>query len=152
MALMSIFGPSTSNVIIAIGIVYAPRCARVIRANVLSISSLEYVEAARAIGNKDGRVLFRHILPNCSALLIVQLSITFALSVLSEAGLSFLGAGNPPPEPSWGNILSEGRDVIWTSPWVTFFPGMAIFITVLALNILGDGLRDVFDPKNQKAS
>jgi peptide/nickel transport system permease protein len=147
LTLMSIFGPSMINVIFAIGIVYAPRCARVVRGSVLTIQPLEYIEAAKALGNKDRSILIRHILPNCLAPLIVQLSITFAFSVLSEAGLSFLGAGNPPPDPSWGNILSEGRDVIWTSPWVTFYSGMAIFITVLALNILGDGLRDAFDPR-----
>jgi len=147
LALMSVFGAGTMQVIYAISIVYIPRCARVVRSCVLPLRSLSFVKAARSIGNPHWRIIFKHILPNIVSPLVIQMSVTFSNAILSEAGLSFLGVGQPPPMPSWGNILSEGRVVIWNAPWVSFFPGIAIFITVLALNVLGDGLRDKLDPK-----
>lgn len=149
LALMAIFGPSTMNVILAITFVYAPRSGRVVRSCVLSVSAVDFVEAARSLGNTHWRILYKHIFPNIVSPLIIQLSGTFARAILTEAGLSFLGVGQPPPIPSLGSVLSEGRAVIWKSPWITFFSGAAIFIIVLALNIFGDGLRDVLDPKFQ---
>ena len=147
LVIMAIFGPGIYKVIWAISIVYTPRCVRVVRAGVLSVKNLEYIKAARCLGSSNWRIIFKDILPNSLNPLIIQLSITFAHSLLSEAGLSFLGVGVPPPAPSWGNILSEARELIWVAPWVSFFAGMAIFITILSINVLGDGLRDVLDPK-----
>ena len=150
LALMAVFGPSTMNVILAISIVFTPRAARIVRSCVLSVSEVDYVEAARSIGNTHLKIMLKHVFPNVVSPLIIQLSGTFANAILNEAALSFLGVGQPPPMPSLGSILSEGRNVIWQSPWITFFSGFAIFIIVLALNILGDGLRDELDPKYRR--
>lgn len=144
--IMAILGPRLSNVIIALSIVYTPLIARVIRGTTLQLRELQYVEAARAIGGTDVRILGRHIFPNCVAPLTVQLTVIFAYAVLAEAGLSFIGAGVPPEVPSWGIVLSEGRNYLQTAPWIALFAGTAITITVLAVNLLGDGLRDVTDP------
>jgi len=149
LALMAILGPSTMNVILAISIVFAPRTGRIVRSCVLSVREVDFVEAARSIGNTHWRIMYKHIFPNVVSPLIIQLSGTFARAILTEAALSFLGVGQPPPMPSLGSILSEGRNVILQSPWITFFSGFAIFIIVFALNILGDGLRDELDPKFQ---
>ena len=132
---------------IALGVVYAPRTVRIVRASVLAIRQLDYVEAVRAQAAGHLRILFRHILPNCLSPLVVQATFNFAYAVLAEASLSFVGAGAPPPTPSWGNILSEGRVYMQSAPWITIFPGLAIAITVLGLNLAGDGLRDVLDPR-----
>ncbi len=146
-ALMASLGPSVTNVIVAIGIVYAPRVARVVRGSVLVIRETSYVEAGRALGASDVWLIGRHILPNCLSPVIVQGSFVFAAAVLTEAALSFLGVGVPPYVPSWGNILSEGRLYLQQAPWLVLYPGTAIMLTILGLNLFGDGLRDLLDPK-----
>ena len=146
-ALMASLGPSVLNVVIAIGVVYAPRVARVVRGSVLVIRETSYVEAARALGASDAALLARHVLPNCLSPVIVQASFVFAAAVLTEAALSFLGVGVPPFVPSWGNILSEGRLYIQQAPWLVLYPGGAIMVTIFGLNLVGDGLRDLLDPK-----
>jgi peptide/nickel transport system permease protein len=146
-ALMASLGPSVTNVIVAIGVVYMPRVARVVRGSVLVVRETAYVEAARALGVRDVSIILRHVLPNCLSPVIVQGSFVFAAAVLTEAALSFLGVGVPPYIPSWGNILSEGRLYLQQAPWLVLYPGAAIMITILGLNLLGDGLRDLLDPK-----
>jgi peptide/nickel transport system permease protein len=146
-AIMAVLGPKTINVVIALSVVYAPRTVRILRASVLATKQLDYVEAVRAQAAGHLRILFRHILPNCMSPLVVQATFNFAYAVLAEASLSFVGAGAPPPTPSWGNILSEGRIYMQSAPWITIFPGLAIAVTVLGLNLAGDGLRDVLDPR-----
>ncbi len=146
-AISAVLGASLINVIIALTITYVPRTARVLRASVLVIRESEYVEAARAAGARDWRILASHVLPNSLAPLLVQLTFIFAYAVLAEATLSFLGMGAPPPTPTWGSIIAEGRDVLVEAPWICLFPGIAISMTVLGLNLVGDGLRDVLDPR-----
>jgi peptide/nickel transport system permease protein len=146
-AIMAVLGPKTVNVVIALSVVYAPRTVRIVRASVLAIKGLDYIEAARAQAAGHLRILFRHVLPNSLSPLVVQATFNFAYAVLAEASLSFVGAGAPPPTPSWGNILSEGRIYMQAAPWITLFPGLAIAATVLGLNLAGDGLRDVLDPR-----
>ncbi len=140
-------GASPLTAIVALAVVYIPRTARVVRASILVIRELDYVQAARAAGATDRRILWHHILPNCMAPLIVQLSFVFAYAILSEAVLSFLGLGAPPTIPSWGVLISEGRAYMREAAWLTVVPGVAIALTVLGLNLLGDGLRDVLDPR-----
>jgi peptide/nickel transport system permease protein len=140
-------GPSAWTAVIALSVVYIPRTARIVRASVLVVREMEFVQAARAAGARDWRILIKHIMPNCMAPLIVQLSFIFAYAVLSEAVLSFLGLGAPPSVPSWGTMISEGRTYIREAAWLTVVPGCAIAITVLGLNLMGDGLRDVLDPR-----
>ncbi len=147
LAITAALGPSLINVVIALAIAYLPRTARVVRGSVLLAREAEYVEAARAYGASDFRILLREILPNCTAPLIVQLTFIFAYAILAEAMLSFLGMGPPPPTPTWGNIIADGRNFLRDFPWITAIPGLAIAITVLGLNLVGDGLRDVFDPR-----
>ena len=132
---------------IALAAVYTPRTARIVRASVLVVREMEYVQAARAMGAGHWRILRYHILPNCMAPLIVQLTFIFAYAILSEAVLSFLGLGAQPPTPTWGNIIAEGRQYIREAPWITVIPGLALAFTILGLNLLGDGLRDVLDPR-----
>jgi peptide/nickel transport system permease protein len=146
-ALMAALGPSVVNVIVAIAVVYSPRVARVVRGSVLVIRETAYVEAARALGASDLVLLARHVLPNCMSPVIVQGSFVFAASVLTEAALSFLGVGVPPYVPSWGVILAEGRLYIQQAPWLVLYPGVAIMLTIFGLNLFGDGLRDLLDPK-----
>jgi peptide/nickel transport system permease protein len=146
-ALAAMLGSSTFNTILALSVAYTPRAARVVRAAVLVVKETEFVEAARATGAGDLRILLTHILPNSLAPVIVQTTYFFALAVLAEAVLSFIGVGPPPPAPSWGNIIADGRDYIVEAPWVSLFPGIAIALSVLGLNLLGDGLRDVLDPR-----
>jgi peptide/nickel transport system permease protein len=143
----AVLGPSVNDVIIALGIVYTPRTARIVRASVIVLREMEYVQAAVAAGAGHWRILRRHILPNAMAPLIVQLSFLFAYAVLTEATLSFLGVGAVPPTPTWGNIMAEGRQYMIEAPWIITIPGAALMITVLGLNLLGDGLRDVLDPR-----
>ncbi len=143
----AVLGPSTANAILALAIVYIPRTARIVRASVIVLREMEYVQAAIAAGAGHWRILRHHILPNAMAPLIVQLSFLFAYAVLSEATLSFLGLGAVPPTPTWGNIMAEGRQYMTDSPWIITIPGVALMITVLGLNLLGDGLRDVLDPR-----
>jgi peptide/nickel transport system permease protein len=146
-AVTAVLGPSIVDVIIALGLVYTPRTARIVRASVIVLREMEYVQAAVAAGAGHFRILRRHILPNAMAPLIVQLSFLFAVAVLTEATLSFLGAGAVPPTPTWGNIMAEGRQYISDAPWIIAIPGADLMITVLGLNLLGDGLRDVLDPR-----
>jgi peptide/nickel transport system permease protein len=146
-ALMAALGPSVVNVIVAIAVVYSPRVARVVRGSVLVIRETSYVEAARALGVGDLVLVGRHILPNCLSPVIVQGSFTFAAAVLTEAALSFLGVGVPPYVPSWGVVLAEGRLYIQQAPWLVLYPGAAIMLTIFGLNLFGDGLRDLLDPK-----
>ncbi|HSB81862.1 MAG TPA: ABC transporter permease [Candidatus Methylomirabilis sp.] len=146
-ALMASLGPSVLNVIASLGFVYMPRVARVVRSGVLVVREALHVEAARALGAGDMRILRLNILPNCLSPIIVQATFVFAYAVLGEAALSFLGVGVPPYIASWGNILSEGRQFITQAPWITMFPGAAIMLTVLGLNVVGDGLRDALDPR-----
>ena len=146
-ALMAALGPSVINVIVAIAVVYTPRVARVVRGSVLVIRETSYVEAARALGVSDVVLIGRHILPNCLSPVIVQGSFVFAAAVLTEAALSFLGVGVPPYVPSWGVILAEGRLYIQQAPWLVLYPGAAIMLTIFGLNLFGDGLRDLLDPK-----
>lgn len=140
-------GSGLLNLIIALAITYTPRTGRIVRAAVLSVRSAEYIESARLSGAGDCRIILRHILPNCMAPLVVDLTFVFAYAILAEAALSFLGVGPPPPAPTWGNIIAEGRDYIVDAPWISIFPGLLIAFTVLGLNLLGDGLRDVLDPR-----
>ena len=146
-ALMAALGPSVLNVIISIGIVYAPRVARVVRGSVLVVRETTYVEAAHALGVSDLVLIVRHIVPNILSPVIVQGSFVFAAAVLTEAALSFLGVGVPPYVPSWGVILAEGRLYIQQAPWLVIYPGLAIMLTIFGLNLFGDGLRDLLDPK-----
>ncbi|MDR7555526.1 MAG: ABC transporter permease [Armatimonadota bacterium] len=146
-ALMAALGARLSNVIIALAVVFTPRVARVVRGVTLVVRELDYVQAAQALGATDARILARHILPNCLAPVIVQSTFIFAESVLAEAALSFLGVGLPPYIPSWGTIITTGRMFMQTAAWITIFPGLAILVTVLGLNLLGDGLRDLADPR-----
>jgi peptide/nickel transport system permease protein len=144
---MASLGPSLRNVVVALGVVYTPRIARIVRGSVLVVRELPYVEAARAAGASDLAILRRHVLPNCLSPVIVQGTFIFALAVLGEAALSFLGVGAPPAAPSWGNILAEGRLYMQQAPWLVLAPGVAIMATILGLNLFGDGLRDALDPK-----
>jgi peptide/nickel transport system permease protein len=146
-ALMAVLGPSELNAILALSVVYLPRTARVCRSQVLAVKEEDYVEAARAAGAGDARILRRHILPNVLAALIVQQTLIFALAILVEAALSFLGVGTPPPAPSWGNILNESRDFLRVAPWTSIASGSVIVLVVLAINLVGDSLRDILDPK-----
>jgi peptide/nickel transport system permease protein len=146
LGIMAVLGPSIANIVIALSIVYTPRVARVVRSSVLSIREMDYVEAARALGGGDGRLIFRHILPNCVAPIVVQGTFIFAYAVISEASLSFLGVGSSPEVPSWGNMLAEARQYLRSEPMLAILPGVAIMIVVLSLNLLGDGLRDILDP------
>ncbi|SNR46295.1 ABC transporter permease [Blastococcus mobilis] len=148
-AVLAVRGPGSGNTALAIGIVYIPVFARVTRASVLGVREEVYVRASRSVGASDLRLLTRHVLPNAAPPIIVQTSISLAFAVLAEAALSFLGLGTQPPNPSWGLMLAEGRGFIDIAWWLAFFPGMAIFLTVLCFNLLGDGLRDVLDPRQR---
>lgn len=147
MALVSLTETSVRNVIFAITVVEIPRVARLVRSVVLSLREQPYVEAAITVGSGWLKIMFRHILPNTMAPLIVQATFICAQAILIEAALSFLGVGTPSEFPTWGNIISEGRVVFQVAPWIIFFPGMALSLTVLSINLLGDGLRDTLDPR-----
>lgn len=142
-----ILGPSLRNAMIAIGIVQVPRYVRILRASVLSVKAEPYVEAASALGVPSGRILARHVVPNCLAPLIVQSTLGVASAILEAAGLSFLGLGAQPPSPEWGAMLASGRNLLQVAPWVVTYPGLAILVAVLGFNLFGDGLRDALDPR-----
>ena len=146
-AIVGALGTSLLNLMIAVGISQLPRYARVVRASALTVRGQEYVEAARAVGASDARIILENILPNCMAPIIVQSTLGVAQAILSAAALSFLGLGIQPPTAEWGSMLSSGRQFLRNAPYLTFFPGLAISVVVLALNIFGDGLRDSLDPK-----
>jgi peptide/nickel transport system permease protein len=148
-ALMAVSEPSEASVVFALVVVYTPRMARLVRGKALLIREMPYVEAANALGARVSRVLIRHVLPNAMPEIIVLGSFIFGYAILDEAALSFLGVGPPPPAPSWGNMLSEARYLIREAFWISFFPGLFIGIAVLAANILGDGIRDRYDPREQ---
>jgi len=145
--IMGVLGENTYNVIVAIGIVYIPQFARISRAAILAIKNLEFVEAALAIGGTRNRILFKHLLPNIIPSLIVQISLCLSLGILLESSLSFLGLGVQPPFPSWGSMLGDARRFIVIAPWSAIFPGITIFLIVIGFNLLGDGLRDILDPR-----
>ena len=147
-ALIAVLGTTVANVVVALTIVFTPRTARVVRASVLGIRNMEYIEGARALGQRDAWILLRHVLPNAVSPLIVQSTFVMAYAILSEAALSFIGAGVPAPNPSWGNMLADSRMFMYQASWLTIYPGVAISLFVLGLILLGDGLRDVFDPRN----
>ena len=146
-AMTGVMGASSTTVVLALGIVYMPRVARIIRSAVVVVRELSYVEACFALGASRFYVLFRHVLPNVMSLVIIQATFIFSYAVLGEAALSFLGVGVPPTQPSWGNMLAEARTFIVIAWWMALFPGLAIMITVIGLNLFGDGLRDALDPK-----
>ena len=145
--LVAVLGPSLASVMLAIGLGYWGGFERVVRGQILSLREQEFVLAARALGAKNSRIMFLHLLPNCIAPVIVMATLMLADAILIEATLSFLGMGAQPPTPSWGSILSGGRSYLRLAPWVTIFPGLAIMFTVLGFNLLGDGLRDTLDPR-----
>ena len=146
-AIVAVIGPGIENAILAVSIVLVPQFARLVRSSVLTVREATYVEAARALGATESRLLFYSILPNCTAPLIVQTTLGMGTAILDAAGLSFLGLGAQPPVPEWGAMLSGGRELLLRAPWVMTFPGLAIFAVVLGLNLFGDGLRDALDPK-----
>jgi peptide/nickel transport system permease protein len=147
LTLVAVLGARFSNIIIALTVLYTPRIARIQHAAVVQVRGQEYVLAGIALGCSRVRVMLRHILPNTIGPIIVQATFILAYAVIAEAGLSFIGVGLPATTASWGNILSSGRDYLLAAPWITLFPGAAIFILVLGLNLLGDGLRDILDPR-----
>jgi len=146
-AITAILGPSLTNVMLAIGIVYAPTFARIARGPTLAVVRLPYIEAARAIGASTPAIVLRHVVPNVSAPLLVQTTVSLSTAILTEAALSFLGLGTQPPTPSWGLMLSDARQYMLIDPWIAVLPGIAIAVTVLGFNLLGDGLRDLLDPR-----
>jgi len=150
LVVITVLGPDLKNTMIAIGITYIPVFTRIVRGSVLSIKENEFVQAGQALGASDLRLISRHITPNIMAPVIVQASLALAGAILTEASLSFLGLGIQPPAPSWGSMLSESRRYMELAPWTIIFPALAIMITVISFNLLGDGLRDVLDPKVNK--
>jgi peptide/nickel transport system permease protein len=147
-ALAAFLGPSLTNAMIAIGIAAMPIFVRLSRGQVMAIKTEDFVEAARAVGNPHGRILLRHILPNITSPLIVQATLSIATAIIAEASLSFLGLGQQPPAPSWGSMLNFAKNFISQAPWMAIWPGLAICLVVLAFNLLGDGLRDVLEPRD----
>ncbi len=147
LAIVSALGPSLRNVVIAISIFSIPTFARIVRGSTLVVRNLEYIEAIRALGARDSKIIIQHVLPNVLSPIIVQATLYIATAILIASGLSFLGLGAQPPIPEWGLMLSAGRDFIWNAVHVSLFPGLAIMLAVLSFNLLGDGLRDALDPR-----
>jgi peptide/nickel transport system permease protein len=145
--LSAALGPHLASVIIALAVAYVPRTARIVRASTLSIREMEFVQAAQVTGAGSTRIVLRHVLPNCMGPLLVQLTFTFAYAIWAEATLSFLGVGAPPPTPNWSNIIAEGRDFAVDAWWIILFLGVVISLAALGMNLLGDALRDVLDPR-----
>jgi peptide/nickel transport system permease protein len=146
-AMAAFLGPSLSNAMIAIGITATPLFIRLTRGQMIAVKVEDYVEAARAVGNSPLRIAVRHILPNIMPQLLVQATLTIATAIIAESALSFLGLGQQPPQPSWGSMLNSAQRFLSNAPWMAIFPGLAIFVTVLSFNLLGDGLRDALDPR-----
>ncbi len=149
-ALAAFLGPSLRNAMIAIGITAAPAFVRVARGATLDVRTNDYVEAARAIGNRPLRVALRHVLPNIVPPVLVQATLAIASAIIAEASLSFLGLGQQPPSPSWGSMLNAAQRFLTQAPWLAIFPGAAIFLAVLSFNLTGDGLRDALDPRGRR--
>ena len=149
LAIVSVLGGSINNVIISVGIFSIPVFARISRGSTLEVRELEYIEAVKALGASDFRIIIKHVLPNILSPIIVQATLNTATSVLTASGLSFLGMGAQPPTPEWGAMLSDGRNYMWDAPHVATIPGLAIVVVVLSFNIFGDGLRDALDPKTK---
>ena len=148
-ALAAFLGPSLGNAMIAIGITTTPIFMRLTRAQVMAVKVEDYVEAARAVGNPHWRIALRHILPNILPALLVQATLSVAAAIIAEAALSFLGLGQQPPAPSWGSMLNAAQRFLVNAPWMAIWPGLAIFLTVLSFNLVGDGLRDALDPRSR---
>ena len=148
-ALAAFLGPNLTNAMIAIGISATPIFVRLTRAQVINVKVEDFIEAARALGNAPLRIALRHVLPNVLPPLIVQATLAIAAAVIAEASLSFLGLGQQPPAPSWGSMLNTAKNYVDNAPWMAVWPGLAIFILVLAFNLLGDGLRDALDPRQR---
>lgn len=146
MTITAVIGPTLTNAVVAIGIVYIPYFARVTRSEVISVTQEEFVEASKALGERDSYVLFREVLPNAAAPIIVQGSISISFAILAAAGLSFLGLGAQPPTPAWGLMIQQAKQYLVQAPWMAIFPGLGIATTVLGFNLFGDGIRDVLDP------
>jgi len=146
-SIVAALGRSMVNLMLALALAYMPVFARVIRSSILSVKGQEFVEAAKACGTSDARIIMRHIVPNAVGPIIVQATLAMGSSILTISSLSFMGMGIQPPQPEWGTMLYEGRDLIRTSPYLVIFPGIAIAVSVLSLNLLGDGLRDALDPR-----
>ncbi|WP_316188220.1 MULTISPECIES: ABC transporter permease [unclassified Bradyrhizobium] len=149
-ALAAFLGPSLGNAMIAIGISATPIFVRLTRGEVMSVKVEEYVEAARSVGDTDLQIAVRHILPNIMPALLVQATLSVAAAIIAEAALSFLGLGQQPPAPSWGSMLNAAQRFLTNAPWMAIWPGLAIFLVVLSLNLLGDGLRDALDPQQEE--
>lgn len=147
-SLVAFLGPSIFNIILVIALTRLPRYARIIRGSALSIKQMGYIEAARAVGAGHATIVFRHILPNCLGPIVVYSTLTLGDCILTISGLSFLGLGIQPPAADWGGMLSRGKEYLLTAPWLAFFPGMAIFFTVMGFNLMGDSFRDAIDPKS----
>lgn len=150
LAIVAVLGASTTNVIIAVAFFAVPTFARIVRGSTLSVKKLEYIDAIRALGASDLRIIFMHILPNILSPIIVQATLYIASAIITASALSFLGMGTKPPTPEWGTMLSDGRSYIRQAPHITLFPGMVIFLVVIGFNLFGDGLRDALDPKSKK--
>ncbi len=148
-ALAAFLGPSLSNAMVAIGVSATPIFVRLTRAQVINVKVEDYIEAARAVGNPPWRIALRHVLPNIVAPLIVQATLAIAAAVIAEASLSFLGLGQQPPAPSWGSMLNTAKNYVDNAPWMAVWPGLSIFLLVLAFNLMGDGLRDALDPRQR---
>jgi len=148
--IVAILGPGLINAMIAIGIVNVPIYARLLRSTTLQLRNQEFIEAAHSVGASDWYIIFKHILPNCLSPLIVQVTLGIGAAILETAGLSFLGLGAQPPTPEWGTMLAQAKDFIRTAPWTLMFPGLAITMVVVAFNLMGDGLRDMIDPRTAK--
>ncbi len=150
LAIAAVLGSGFGNAMLAIGIGFSPAFVRITRGQVLSLRNLEYIHAARSVGVKDFRIIFRHILPNALNPIVIQATLAMASGILAEASLSYLGLGVQPPTPSWGSMLNQAQTLISVAPYATFYPGMAIFLMVLGFNLLGDGLQQVLDPQRRK--
>jgi peptide/nickel transport system permease protein len=147
LAIGAALGPGLTNAMLAIGVVFTPVFARLVRGSILSVRERDFVLAARLLGATDGRIMLLHVLPNVLSPVVVQASLLVAFAIILEATLSFLGLGVQPPEPSWGSMLRAAYQYMQRAPWLSFFPGVAIFVTVLGLNLLGDGFRRALDPR-----